>query len=186
MTAEEGAPPARARLAIDASEGWLRAAPGLEALAERAASAALVEAGAPAPCEISLLLTDDARIAELNAAFRGAAKPTNVLSWPALALEAPLDGPAWRALGAQPGAENFLGDVALALETVRREADLSSLRLESHAAHLIVHGVLHLCGYDHESESDAALMETKEARALARIGVADPYARDRAMAERLD
>lgn len=141
------------------------------ALAESAAQAALAEAGVSAAGrEISLLLTDDAAVAALNRQFRGKDAPTNVLSWPAfdLAPGAPLPpaGPA----GATP-----LGDIALAAETVAREAAERGLAIRDHVAHLIVHGVLHLLGHDHEEDAAAEAMERLERRALARIGVADPY-----------
>ncbi|TVQ58265.1 MAG: rRNA maturation RNase YbeY [Rhodobacteraceae bacterium] len=134
------------------------------ALAEAAARAALAEAGVAAEGrEISLLLTDDAAIADLNRRFRGKDGPTNVLSWPAGEGAAP------------PGEPSPLGDIALAAETVAREAAERGLALRDHVAHLIVHGALHLLGYDHEEDDDAEAMERLERRALARIGVADPY-----------
>lgn len=107
--------------------------------------------------ELSLLFTDDAAIRALNAQWRGKDKPTNVLSFPQA------DGP-------------LLGDVILAEETVRREAGLAEKPLEAHMAHLIIHGFLHLLGYDHEEEAEAERMEALERAALRRMGIADPYA----------
>ncbi len=140
----------------------------LEAIAERSARAALLAVGLdPDRHEISLLACDDARIARLNADFRGLDKPTNVLSWPAFdgAVPAPEDEPL------------FIGDLALAYETCWREAEAASIPLRDHAAHLVVHGVLHLLGYDHEMEAEADAMEEIETKILATMGIADPYSR---------
>ncbi|WP_424930917.1 rRNA maturation RNase YbeY [Amaricoccus macauensis] len=138
-------------------------------LAERAAAASLVAVGmTPAGHEISLLACDDARIAELNAAFRGKEKPTNVLSWPSGELDEP----------ARPGLEEeaiFLGDLALAFETCSAEAAEAGLSLEAHVTHLVVHGVLHLLGFDHEEDEEADEMERIEIKTLASLGVANPY-----------
>lgn len=152
-------------------------AAGLPALAERAARATLAQLGlAPEGFEIALLACDDARIAALNADFRGKAGPTNVLSWPAEA-RAPARSGAAPALP-EPGTPDdpaFLGDLALAYDTCAREAAAAGRSLADHAAHLVVHGVLHLLGYDHIRARDAALMERLEVAILARLGVADPY-----------
>lgn len=154
-------------------EGWLTALPDLPALAETAARAALDAAGlSPEDHEIALLACDDARVADLNAEFRGKPSPTNVLSWPAHDL-APLSPGARPPL---PPLAGPLGDVAIALETCRREAETAGLPLKDHVLHLILHGCLHLLGFDHETEADAALMEDMERRLLARLGIADPYA----------
>ena len=141
-------------------------AAGVEAIAERAARAALAAAGRdPARHEIALLLGDDARIAALNAGFRGKAAPTNVLSWPAFDLGVP-----------DPEAEPlFLGDLALAYETCAREAAAAGIALADHAAHLVVHGVLHLLGHDHEDDAEAEAMEALETNVLASMGIANPY-----------
>jgi probable rRNA maturation factor len=138
----------------------------LEALAERSISAALAEAGGRAaqPVEVSLLFTDDASMRRLNAQWRDKDRPTNVLSFPAFPV--------------RPGAPlpPMLGDIVLAAETVRREADLEGRPIEHHIAHLIVHGLLHLVGHDHEAETEAEIMEALEIRALARLAIPDPYA----------
>jgi probable rRNA maturation factor len=160
-----------------AEEGgdWSEVAP--ETLAPRAAEAALRAAGIePARASISLLFADDAAISALNGRFRGKPAPTNVLSWPAFELAAAEDGatPAPPPLTAQ--GRLFLGDVALAAGVVAKEAHDRNLVVGHHAAHLIVHGVLHLLGYDHVREGDAALMEAIERRALDELGIADPYA----------
>ena len=156
-------------------EAWPEAAPWYRELALRAAEQALVAAGRPGrDAEISALLCDDARIAALNESFRGKPAATNVLSWPAhdLAPAAP---------GAAPPAppDEILGDIAFARETIEKEAKTQQISTEAHFAHLFVHGVLHLLGYDHETDADAEVMEEIERRALAAIGIADPYARER-------
>ncbi|MCL4188817.1 MAG: rRNA maturation RNase YbeY [Rhodobacteraceae bacterium] len=150
---------------------------GIEALAATAARAALARLGLPAEgFEISLLACDDARIAALNAAFRGKAAPTDVLSWPAAERGAAGDGgrPDLPVPGAADDPES-LGDIALAWETCSRDAAAAGRPLSDHLSHLVVHGVLHLLGYDHIRPADAALMEGLEVEILARLGVADPY-----------
>jgi probable rRNA maturation factor len=117
----------------------------------------------------SLLLADDAEVRTLNREWRAKDKPTNVLSFPMLTAEdlatLPPDGP-----------EELLGDVALALETCASEAAAKGVPLEHHAAHLVVHGLLHLAGHDHETSPEAAAaMEAIEIKALALMGIADPY-----------
>jgi len=117
----------------------------------------------------SLLFADDAAVQVLNREWRTKDKPTNVLSFPMLGREQLV------ALGAD-GPEEMLGDLALALETCAREAADKGVALEHHAAHLIVHGLLHLAGYDHElSQADAQAMEALEIEALALMSIADPY-----------
>ena len=116
----------------------------------------------PQPVELTLLFTDDAAMRALNRTWRGEDKPTDVLSFPAPAP-------------AGPQAFRPLGDIAFAFETVSREAEAERKSLAQHAAHLIVHGVLHLLGYDHETEAGAEMMERLEIEALARLGIADPY-----------
>jgi probable rRNA maturation factor len=142
--------------------GWDRL-DDVQALAARAAEAALaVTYEASGDYEASVMLTDDAHIQELNRTWRGKDKPTNVLSFPA---------------PEQPGATGprHLGDIALAYETLVRESEDESKELAHHFAHLIVHGVLHLLGYDHEVEAEAEIMEALEVKALATLGIADPY-----------
>ena len=150
---------------------------GLPALAERAARAALAGLGlGPEGFEIALLGCDDARIAVLNADFRGKPQPTNVLSWPAwdLSPDAPGGAPQAPERGTAEAPES-LGDIALAWETCAREAEAQGKPLADHVAHLIVHGVLHLLGHDHVDEADAAVMEAAEVRILASLGISDPY-----------
>jgi len=142
----------------------------LPGLATKAAGATLEELSLSGPFEISLLGCNDARIAALNSEFRGKPAPTNVLSWPAEYLSA-------QAPGAAPEAptDSELGDIALAFETVLREAQAEDRPPEHHILHLLVHGTLHLLGFDHEIDADAVLMERIEVAALARLGVPDPY-----------
>jgi probable rRNA maturation factor len=143
-------------------------------LAERAAEAAATVAPelASERLSISLLFADDDEVQALNCQWRAKDKPTNVLSFPMLERAALL------AL-AVDGPPELLGDIALALETCGREAAAKDLPLEAHAAHLIVHGLLHLAGHDHEtSATDAAAMEALEIKALALMGLADPYGDD--------
>lgn len=144
---------------------------GLEALAETAARAALAQLGHdPDGFEIALLACDDARIAALNGAFRAKPRPTNVLSWPSvdLAPDVPGDAP-W------PPEDAELGDIALAYDTCAREAAEAGKPFESHLRHLVVHGVLHLLGFDHETEEDAARMEALEVEILGKLGDPSPY-----------
>ncbi|MEL6209273.1 MAG: rRNA maturation RNase YbeY [Pseudomonadota bacterium] len=145
-------------------ERW--AAAELPALATRASDAALRGAGlTPEAWEISVLACDDARIATLNTEFRGKPTPTNVLSWPSAERGAPPD----------TGADPELGDIAISYDTCAREAAAAGLNLDMHVLHLLVHGTLHLLGYDHETDADAAVMEGLETQILATLGVADPY-----------
>jgi probable rRNA maturation factor len=114
--------------------------------------------------DVSLCLADDAALRALNLSWRGIDKPTNVLSFPA----AP----------GRPGEAPALGDIALAYETLAREAEDLGISLADHYRHLLVHGFLHLIGYDHETDGEAERMEALETKILARLGVADPYARE--------
>ena len=150
------------------------AAFGLPDLAERAGRAALAGLG-PEGFSICVMGCDDARIALLNADFRGKPVPTNVLSWPSAERAAEFVGEAPEP--PEPGADEpvALGDIALAWETCATEAEAQGKPMADHVTHLIVHGVLHLLGYDHIEPEDAALMEGLEVRLLATLGVSDPY-----------
>ena len=130
-----------------------------EALSKALAAAAAAERKTG---EVSLLLGDDASIAALNQQFRGKAGPTNVLSFPPGA-------------GGE-GQGRFLGDIALAAETVAEEAEFQGKSFANHASHLVVHGFLHLLGYDHMNPEDAEAMEARERAILATLGIEDPYA----------
>ncbi len=113
--------------------------------------------------EISIVLADDAFVRDLNRTWRNIDAPTNVLSFPAGDDEG--HGPC------------LLGDVVLAFETVQREADAADKTVQDHLTHLIIHGALHLLGFDHEAETEAIEMEALETTLLAQLGIADPYRR---------
>jgi probable rRNA maturation factor len=129
------------------------------------AAAAMVEADT-GDAELAVMLTDDAGIQTLNANWRGIDKPTNVLSFPALQPTAQADD----------DAPKMLGDIAIAYQTVRREADHEQKPFDHHLSHLAVHGFLHLVGFDHENDGEAELMEATEREILAQLGIPDPYA----------
>ena len=138
----------------------------LEALAGPAAREALAVTGRQTTgFEIALMGCDDTRIAELNSDFRGKPMPTNVLSWPALE-EVPM-------LGDTP--EIALGDIAIAFETCARESIETGISVDDHVTHLVIHGILHLLGYDHISDTEAEEMEALEIKALAKLGINNPY-----------
>jgi probable rRNA maturation factor len=150
---------------------WVAA--GLDALADRAVTATLGHLGLdPNAWDVNLLACDDTRIATLNDTFRDKPGPTNVLSWPSETLTPPKPG---AKPPAPEGPDPELGDIAMAYDTCAREAEVGGLKLADHVTHLIVHGVLHLLGYDHIDDADAALMEGLETEILATLGVADPY-----------
>lgn len=114
------------------------------------------------PGVVALLLTDDAAVAQLNQTYRGKSGPTNVLSFPAL-----------------DHADNHLGDIAMAWGVIAKEASDRQIDVTHHLKHLIIHGFLHLQGYDHQTDEEAEVMEGIECRALARLGIANPYASER-------
>jgi probable rRNA maturation factor len=150
---------------------WRRVCPTAEELARHAAQNALAygKEGFEFPpqtvMEVAVSLADDIAQRQLNRDWRRVDRPTNVLAFPAWTPGAPLP----------PAAPLLLGDVVLAFETVLREAEEQGKPLADHLSHLIVHGVLHLFGYDHVSEAEAAIMESLETSILARLGVPDPY-----------
>jgi probable rRNA maturation factor len=141
------------------ADAWLRDLPDAVGRVRAAAEAALKAANAEPDSEVTVLLTDDAEVKVLNADFRGKDKPTNVLSFPAPAFARP-----------------HLGDVALAHETCAREAAEQGKPLAAHLSHLVAHGVLHLVGWDHQTEAEAEAMEGLERTLLAGLGIPDPYA----------
>lgn len=136
----------------------------LRPLVERAIAAAIAAAAPPltAAAEISVVFTDDEHIRALNQRYRGKDAATNVLSFPAARANPKILGP-------------LLGDLVLAQETIAREAAAENLVSDDHLIHLIVHGFLHLLGYDHDDDDEAAVMENLETAILARLGIADPY-----------
>lgn len=150
---------------------------GLESLADRAVRAAFDEVGLTTEgFTLCLMGCDDARILELNGDFRGKAKPTNVLSWPSEERGPEGEGELPDAPDAG-GADDpeSLGDIAMSYDTCAAEAAEAGKPLADHVSHLVVHGLLHLLGYDHIREGDATLMEATEVRILARLGLSDPY-----------
>lgn len=151
----------------DSSTGW-------DELAAKAVNAAIAEsafpqlAKGPRVVELSLRLAGDEEVQQLNAKWRGKDKPTNVLSFPMSEASELAD-----ASGAGP--ELMLGDMILAHGVCQREAEEKAIPVERHAAHLMVHGTLHLLGYDHGDDAAASDMEAREVKALARLGITDPY-----------
>jgi len=151
-----GRPRATATVSVaELSTRWKRSLPGAGRLARRAAKAALA-AAATGPAQVSLALADDDAVRILNRDYRGKDKPTNVLSF-------------------ESGEQPFLGDIVLALETVLSEAEEQGKAPADHLTHLVVHGVLHLLGHDHENARAAKRMERMEVEVLAGLGVSDPY-----------
>ncbi|MFQ6554176.1 rRNA maturation RNase YbeY [Aestuariibius insulae] len=150
----------------------------IEKLADQAASATLERLGLePSICEIACLVCDDARIAVLNADFRQKSQPTNVLSWPSEDRAAMAAGEMPQPPAPDPGGLVELGDIALAYETCLSESVDFGISLTDHTTHLIVHGTLHLLGFDHIREADACLMEDLEAEILGNLGLKNPYDR---------
>lgn len=136
----------------------------LAALSRRAVDAAVARLGlGDAGSELSIVFTDNEAMRALNAQWRGKDKPTNVLSFPAFPLSP----------GDPPGP--MLGDIVIAFETVKSEAELEGKPFDDHLRHLVVHGFLHVLGYDHENDTDAEEMEAAERAILADMGIADPY-----------
>jgi probable rRNA maturation factor len=160
----------RARVEIDIrtdAPAWEGAAAAASLVAVRAAAEAALADLAPGPgtWELSILLTDDEAIAALNRDWRGKEGPTNVLSFPSDDDAPAADGP-----------PALLGDVIVAHATLVREAEAAGIPFADHLRHLVVHGVLHLLGYDHENDVEAEEMESRETEILAGLGVPDPYA----------
>jgi probable rRNA maturation factor len=156
-----------ARLTVDvtvSAAAWRSLVPDAAAVARDAAQAAWRLAGpAGGAAEVSILLADDETVRRLNGRHRGLDRPTNVLSFPIGEAPSTDDAPA------------MLGDVVLACGVVAREAAEQRKAAAAHISHLVVHGVLHLLGYDHETDPDAATMEALEVRTLDGLGVANPY-----------
>jgi probable rRNA maturation factor len=164
---------------LDRGSGWPETQ-DWQALAETAVMAALVRTPhgdlvqSPVRVEVSIKLTDDEEVRTLNASYRGKDKPTNVLSFPMVQTDL-LDG-----LDIGDDGEVLLGDIVLADGVCRAEAEERGVAVATHATHLIVHGTLHLLGYDHIDDAEAEAMEAIERDALASLGIKDPYAVDEA------
>lgn len=161
--------PAQLAIRID-DPRWQKAVPDVAAWLERVAAAALAHLSLPAAArfEIAVTLTDDQTVRELNARHRGRDAPTDVLSFPQFEPEE-------LARFAAAGPPVPLGDIVLAYDTVCREAQEAGRPLAAHLAHLFVHGLLHLVGYDHVKEVEARQMERLESEILADLGLPDPY-----------
>lgn len=164
---DDRSPASDTRLCVDVlvqSDRWAALA-DVEALALRAVNAALscADLAVLEGAEISIALADDAIVRNLNREWRGFDKPTNVLSFPAVEPDELDDAP-------------HIGDIILAYETVEREAQNDDKTFADHTTHLIIHGMLHLLGFDHETDEEAQEMEALEISALADLGIADPYA----------
>ena len=142
------------------SDSWSACADA-ERIVRRAIESAAAIIGRPG--EVAVMLTDDGSIRDMNARWRGIDKPTNVLSFPS--------GESHTATGA-----SHLGDIAIAYETVAAESSAENKVFADYLAHLAVHGYLHLVGFDHETDAEAAHMESLETRTLSGLGIADPYA----------
>ena len=148
--------PACVDLIIDVAQpapGW----PDIMPLIEPAVRIGLMEVEQPVFGELSVVLSDDAQVQTLNREYRGKDKPTNVLSFP------------------MPPESGLMGDVIFALETLQREADMQEKSFEDHFTHLLIHGLMHLQGFDHQTEPEAQDMEAREIRALARLSIDNPY-----------
>lgn len=160
-------------VAIEADEEW-DSSRSWEQLVRKAAETAIAESAFPQlttierPVEISVRLTGNEVVRALNAEWRGKDKPTNVLSFP-------MAEPGELQNAKIAGHELLLGDIILARGVCEAEAAEKGVRFEDHTAHLVVHGTLHLLGYDHHDEDEAADMESREIRALGRLGIANPY-----------
>ena len=161
-------------IALEADEEW-DSRGSWDELVRSAAEAAIAESAFPQlatserTVELSVRLAGDQEVRELNGKWRGHDKATNVLSFPLVDAAELQDTNV-------SGRELLLGDIVLAHGVCESEADEKGVSIEQHAAHLVVHGTLHLLGYDHQHDDDAAEMEAREVRALARLGIADPYA----------
>ena len=160
-------------VAIDADAEW-DSSTDWATLARKAAESAIAEsafpqlATGPRAVEISVRLTGDEEVRALNEQWRGKDRPTNVLSFPMIARD--------DLLAMKPdGGPEMLGDIALAYETCCREAEAKGVPLDHHAAHLLLHGLLHLAGHDHQADGEAETMEALETKALALMKIADPY-----------
>jgi len=159
----DGDPPISSVIDVVHDGGDWEAVAGADELV-RVAARAVTQDLALENIEVCVALSSDEQVAELNGSYRGKPTPTNVLSFPAVPM-LPMEGDA-----------RFLGDIALALETLQREADDMGVPVAHHLQHLVVHGFLHLLGYDHLTDTEAEEMEALEVRILSRLGIPDPYA----------
>lgn len=164
MTEDDEPDPSHRSLEVDVvsdSPAWDTVLQEPVACVEAAARAAMAAAGGQGPSRVAVALSDDARVRQLNATYRGKDRPTNVLSFP--------DG------APDPSGIVMLGDIILACETVTREAAEQGKSPADHLSHLTVHAILHLLGWDHETVPEAEAMEALERRILDGLGIRDPY-----------
>ena len=157
--------PANTSVAVVIERGAWESADDVHGLCKAAVAAAAAEVQPTAPFAINVLLSDNDRLRELNARYRNKNVPTNVLAFPCGddPLPSPARGPC------------VIGDIALAFQTLATEAGQQDKTIPDHLSHLVVHGTLHLLGYDHHTDNEATIMEEIERRALNRLGIADPY-----------
>ncbi len=165
---------------ISVSSDWPGGVGAYQLLAERASIAALQHSyfeahlGTAGQFELSIQLVDNAAVHDLNREWRGKDKPTNVLSFPMLDAQGLAD--LAKHASSNDGPEILLGDIILAYQTCAAEADEKNISVQHHMQHLVVHGTLHLLGYDHDEDSTALAMESLEIEILASLGISDPYA----------
>jgi len=159
---------AYARLEIDVMQEAGAWPAGAAEQARRAANTAYAMAGGAGEAELCIVLADDRFVKDLNKTYRGKDKPTNVLSFPARSIPV--------AAGPEPMGFRLLGDIVLARETLEREAAEQGKPVDDHIVHLVVHGLLHLLGQDHEEDKEAEAMEGLERQILQALGISDPYA----------
>lgn len=149
---------------------------GLQSIAERAVAAVLERLGIDgSEVEVAVLACNDARITKLNADFREKPTATNVLSWPVNELGADIAGDAPNTPELDPFGAMELGDIAISYDTCTAEAGAAAKPMNDHVMHLMIHGTLHLLGYDHVRDQDATLMEALEVEILEKMGIDDPY-----------
>tara|TARA_R110002124_G_scaffold6321_7_gene38369 strand:+ start:7507 stop:8016 length:510 start_codon:yes stop_codon:yes gene_type:complete len=147
----------------------------LRALSDAAIGSVLNHLGHSPDWQVSILACDDPKITELNTEFRDKPTATNVLSWPANDLAPIKAGEAPAAPKMDRFGDNELGDIAISYDTCLREAAQQNITMDNHTTHLLMHGCLHLLGYDHETDADATLMEGIESHLLEKMGITDPY-----------
>lgn len=135
----------------------------------------------PSDWDVTVLACDDTKIATLNSEFRDKDKATNVLSWPAYELAPETQGDMPFAPELDEFDENSLGDIAISYDTCLREAGQQGIDIADHTTHLLMHGCLHLLGFDHETDADATLMEGIESRLLEKLGISDPYKTEKSL-----
>jgi probable rRNA maturation factor len=152
------------------------AAHDIQAIADKAVAAVLARVGiVDVEVELAILACYDARITELNADFREKPTATNVLSWPSSELGAAIDGEQPDLPTPDQTGVIELGDIAISYDTCVKEADAAAKTINHHVMHLMIHGTLHLLGYDHVRDQDATLMEALEVEILEKMGIDDPY-----------